>query len=167
MGSTEAEARERKDELEARSSSEFRWRNMLWMIGLDPDGFDPDLPFPDELLATPPPTSGAERLFTIARRQPMPLRELARVHATLTTDHTFVGTAEQLADFIVDWHQAGAADGFTLFPTTVLTGLASFVDHVLPILRKRGLFSTEYEGTTLRDHLGLSRPRSRYVTASA
>ena len=54
---------------------------MLWMVGLDPDGFDPDAPLPDELLAAPAPTSGAERLFAAARRERVSLRELARIHA--------------------------------------------------------------------------------------
>ena len=53
LGSTEAEARARQEELEELASPEFRWRNMLWMVGLDPESFDPDAPLPDELLAAP------------------------------------------------------------------------------------------------------------------
>jgi FMN-dependent oxidoreductase (nitrilotriacetate monooxygenase family) len=79
LASTEAEARARQDELEELASPEFRWRNMLWNVGLDPDGFDPDVPLPEELLAGPAPTSGAERLFAAARGERVPLRELAPV----------------------------------------------------------------------------------------
>jgi hypothetical protein len=59
---------------------------------------------------------------------------------------------------IADWWDAGAADGFTIMPNILPSELATFVDHVVPILRKRGLARTEYAGTTLRDHFGLPRP---------
>ena len=53
----------------------------------------------------------------------------------------------------------GGSDGFTLQPTTLPRSLELFVDHVVPILQRRGLHRTEYTGTTLRDHLGLARPK--------
>ena len=53
----------------------------------------------------------------------------------------------------------GASDGFTLQPTTSPQSLQLFVDHVVPILQRRGLHRTEYTGTTLRDHLELPRPQ--------
>ena len=166
LASTEAEARARQEELEALASSEFRWRNMLWANGLDPDGFDPDVPLPDELLEGPAPTSGAERLFAAARQEKVSLRELARIHAGMPTQLTFVGSPEQLADFIDEWWRAGAVDGFTLMPTTLPDGLLAFVEHVLPILRERGLFREEYTGTTLREHFDLPRPPNRYEAAA-
>ena len=166
LASTETEARARQEELEALASSEFRWRNMLWANGLDPDGFDPDVPLPDELLEGPAPTSGAERLFAAARQEKVPLRELARIHAGMPTQLTFVGSPEQLADFIDEWWRAGAVDGFTLMPTTLPDGLLAFVEHVLPILRERGLFREEYTGTTLREHFDLPRPPNRYEAAA-
>ena len=139
---------------------------MLWNVGLDPDGFDPDVPLPEELLAAPAPTSGAERLFAAARQERVSLRELARIHAGMPAGLTFVGTPEQLADFIDEWSTAGAVDGFTLMPNTLPDGLAAFVEQVLPILRRRGLFRTEYTGTTLREHFGLPRPPNRYQAAT-
>jgi FMN-dependent oxidoreductase (nitrilotriacetate monooxygenase family) len=166
LASTETEARARQEELEALASSEFRWRNMLWANGLDPDGFDPDVPLPDELLEGPAPTSGAERLFAAARQEKVSLRELARIHAGMPTQLTFVGSPEQLADFIDEWWRAGAVDGFTLMPTTLPDGLLAFVEHVLPILRERGLFREEYTGTTLREHFDLPRPPNRYEAAA-
>jgi FMN-dependent oxidoreductase (nitrilotriacetate monooxygenase family) len=168
LGGTEAEARERQEQLEALASPEFRWRNMLWMIGLDPDGpFDPDAPLPDELINGPAPSSGAEPVFAAARAERVPLRELARRHAGLPNSLTFVGTPEQLGGFIEGWWRAGAVDGFTLMPNTLPDGLAAFVEHTLPILRRRGLFREEYAGTTLREHLGLPRPRNRHAAARA
>jgi alkanesulfonate monooxygenase SsuD/methylene tetrahydromethanopterin reductase-like flavin-dependent oxidoreductase (luciferase family) len=76
-----------------------------------------------------------------------------------------VGSPEQIADDIERWFVAGAADGFNLNADSFPSGLEAFVDHVVPELRRRGIFRTEYTGSTLREHLGLSRPRSRYDTA--
>ncbi|MGD9831048.1 MAG: LLM class flavin-dependent oxidoreductase, partial [Hyphomicrobiaceae bacterium] len=70
----------------------------------------------------------------------------------------FTGTPEQLADLIVDWFDSGAADGFNLMPPLLPGMLDAFIAEVLPILQKRGLFRTAYEGETLRSHFGLDRP---------
>lgn len=72
-----------------------------------------------------------------------------------------IGTPEQIADEMERWFRAGAADGFSLLPDVLPGGLQDFVDGVVPILQKRGLFRTDYEGVTLRDHLGLPRPAGR------
>ncbi|MFC7646815.1 hypothetical protein ACFQX6_44400 [Streptosporangium lutulentum] len=73
-----------------------------------------------------------------------------------------VGTPEQIADRIEEWFVGGAADGFNVMPPYLTGGFDTFVEHVVPILRARGLFRTEYTGTTLRDHFGLPRPTSQY-----
>jgi FMN-dependent oxidoreductase (nitrilotriacetate monooxygenase family) len=165
LGDTAARARERHEQLEELASPEFRWRNMLWMMGLDPDGpFDPDEPLPDELVRGPAPSSGAEPVFAAARAERLPLRELARRYGGLPNSLTFVGTPEQLADFIETWWRAGAVDGFTLMPNTLPDGLTAIVERALPILRGRGLFRDEYAGATLREHLGLPRPGNRYAS---
>jgi alkanesulfonate monooxygenase SsuD/methylene tetrahydromethanopterin reductase-like flavin-dependent oxidoreductase (luciferase family) len=73
--------------------------------------------------------------------------------------HThFIGTPEQLADHVTAWQDAGAIDGFTIMGSTLPHELTAFVDHVVPILQRRGRFRTEYAGITLRDHLELQRP---------
>jgi hypothetical protein len=72
-----------------------------------------------------------------------------------------VGTPEQIADDIERWFNAGAADGFNLMPDTLPGGLQDFVDGVVPILRRRGIFRADYEGATLREHLGLARPENQ------
>ena len=63
-----------------------------------------------------------------------------------------------MAQLITSWWEADAADGFTIMPNVLPDQLTAFVDHVVPILQKRGLARTEYAGTTLRDHTGLPRP---------
>ncbi|KAG0918683.1 hypothetical protein G6F32_016408 [Rhizopus arrhizus] len=69
-----------------------------------------------------------------------------------------VGTPEQIADQMETWFRNEGADGFNLMPPALPGGIDDFVDHVVPVLQKRGLFRTEYEHSTLRGHLGLQRP---------
>jgi hypothetical protein len=71
---------------------------------------------------------------------------------------TFVGTAQTVASTIDAFVQAEAADGFILVPHVTPGGLDVFADTVVPLLQERGVFRADYEGTTLRDHLGLRVP---------
>jgi FMN-dependent oxidoreductase (nitrilotriacetate monooxygenase family) len=69
-----------------------------------------------------------------------------------------VGTPADVADLMQAWFEGGACDGFNILAPFHPKGLADFVDDVVPELQKRGIFRRDYAGTTLRDHLGLSRP---------
>ncbi|MDT5066198.1 MAG: hypothetical protein QOK02_2353 [Mycobacterium sp.] len=73
-----------------------------------------------------------------------------------------VGTPEQIADQIEEWFEARAADGFVLQGPGLPGQFEDFVEQVVPLLRKRGLFRHEYTGTTFREHLGLASPANRY-----
>ncbi|NQX29060.1 NtaA/DmoA family FMN-dependent monooxygenase [Microbacteriaceae bacterium VKM Ac-2854] len=105
---------------------------------------------------------------TLSRRQSRPqifvdlalergytLRQVLEVYLTSFGHNHFVGSAEQAADELQRWFTEGAADGFVIFPGRGLESARLLVDVVVPILRSRGLFREEYEGTTLRDHFGL------------
>lgn len=72
-----------------------------------------------------------------------------------------VGTAAQIADGLQEWFEGGAADGFNILPPTLPAGLDDFNALVIPELRRRGLFRQDYEGSTLRENLGLRRPERR------
>lgn len=74
-----------------------------------------------------------------------------------------VGSPTEVADVLEEWFTTGAADGFMIFPPRVPYGIGAFVDLVVPELQRRGLHRREYEGSTLRDHLGLSRPQNRFT----
>jgi N-acetyl-S-(2-succino)cysteine monooxygenase len=160
LGGTEAEAQARARRLEELASPEFRWQNALYTAGLDPDGFDPNRPLPAELWANgSAPSSRAEQLYAAARARPnASLREIPQPTSGGAGGTHFVGTPEQLADHMIAWQDAGAVDGFTFMGSTLPHELTAFVDHVVPILQRRGRFRTEYTGETLRDHLGLARP---------
>jgi alkanesulfonate monooxygenase len=74
-----------------------------------------------------------------------------------------LGTPEAIADQLEEWFINGAADGFNIMPPILPTGLDEFVNLVIPVLQRRGLFRTEYEGNTLRENLGLRRPVNRFA----
>ena len=78
---------------------------------------------------------------------------------------TFSGTPEQVADTLEEWADSGAADGFNVMPPVLPASLHDFVELVVPELQRRGLFRTAYEGTTLRENLGLDRPQNQFTLA--
>ncbi|WP_330234975.1 LLM class flavin-dependent oxidoreductase [Streptomyces sp. NBC_00566] len=72
-------------------------------------------------------------------------------------------TLDALPDLLADWHAEAGTDGFHLVTTTPTEELPAVIHDVVPALRTRGLFRATHTGRTLRDHLGLSRPDSRYA----
>lgn len=85
----------------------------------------------------------------------------------VTGRQNFIGSANTVAETINRLVQADASDGFILVPHVTPSGLDPFVDRVVPLLQERGVFRTEYEGTTLRDHLGLAQPSDTVRAAKA
>jgi alkanesulfonate monooxygenase len=73
-----------------------------------------------------------------------------------------VGTSKTIADEMEEWLYTNGSDGFTVMFPHLPGGLDDFVEHVIPELQRRGLFRCDYEGTTLREHLGLPRPHNRF-----
>jgi FMN-dependent oxidoreductase (nitrilotriacetate monooxygenase family) len=126
-------------------------------LGHDLSGFDLDAPVPDL------PPSGmmqghATVLMSVARRHGMTLRELRDFTSAGTGHRVVFGSPEEIADDLEEWFSAGAADGFIVKTGHVPGPFDAFVDEVLPVLRRRGLFRQDYAGRTLRDHLGFERP---------
>ena len=105
--------------------------------------------------------SGIRGLATGVRKhlgREVTVRDLAAHRATLLQGPRFVGTAETVADQMQEWFESRACDGFVLAATHLPGAFEEFVRMVVPILQKRGLFRTEYEGPTLREHLGIEQP---------
>jgi alkanesulfonate monooxygenase SsuD/methylene tetrahydromethanopterin reductase-like flavin-dependent oxidoreductase (luciferase family) len=151
---TETEARARAAELAELIHDDVARRLVQDNIGdLDLSGYDVHGPVPD-IPETNRSRSRRESMLALARREGLTIRGLAERFA----GGTVAGTPEQIADRLQEWFTAGAADGFNVsFP--YLPGPAEdFVEQVVPELRKRGLVREDYEGTTLREHLGLARP---------
>ncbi|PLR28801.1 LLM class flavin-dependent oxidoreductase [Caulobacter zeae] len=127
---------------------------------------DPDGPFPFEAAAFGANSnqSSVNRIVAAVKAENLTLRETALRFAT-PRGH-FVGAPEAVADSLQAWFEARGADGFVLFES--LPGqLEAFVDLVVPILQGRGLFRTDYEGSTFRENLGLDFPVNRYAGALA
>ena len=116
------------------------------------DGPVPDLPVPDTY------HSFARAMLDKARRESMTLRDLYNLTAAARGHWVLCGSAERVADTLERWFTTGAADGFNIMPPYFHSGFDAFVDLVVPLLQARGLFRRAYEGSSLRDHLGLCRP---------
>ncbi|MFP4905254.1 NtaA/DmoA family FMN-dependent monooxygenase, partial [Paraburkholderia sp. BR14261] len=161
IGATEAEALRRRDELVEQIPWRYSLTRLAGTLGLSPDQLDLDARLPEDL-ALPNGGNGNHTFFqaTIAeaRRGGHTVRELIRALAGGGGHRVIVGTPEQIANDIEHWFKGEAADGFNLMPDALPDGLEAFVEGVVPILQRRGLFRTEYEGNTLRSHLGLERP---------
>ena len=136
------------------------------MIGdFDLSQYPPDGPVP-ELPETNGGKSRQHLLFDLARKENLTIGQLARRIAGARGHWQVVGTAGDIADLLEERFLNGGADGFNIMPPTLPGGLTDFATLVLPELRRRGLFRTEYEGTTLREHLGLDVPRWQAQSAS-
>ncbi|MCY4366251.1 MAG: LLM class flavin-dependent oxidoreductase [Chloroflexi bacterium] len=104
--------------------------------------------------------STTDRLKKTARDENLTLRQVA-LRAT-TSRHKFIGTASQVADTMQEWLEEGGADGFMVNNSVLPVGFTDFLEMVVPILKERGIFRTEYEADTLRGNLGLTIPANRY-----
>ncbi|GIG69445.1 LLM class flavin-dependent oxidoreductase [Phytomonospora endophytica] len=170
LGDTEAEAAALEAELDRLIVPEYARDQLAKTLRVAPG----DLPLDAELPADLPSEDeieGAKSRYTLivelARRERLTVRQLIGRLGGGRGHRTFTGTPVQVADAIEEWSAAGAADGFNIMPAVLPSGLTSFVDKVVPILRERGLFRHDYEGTTLREHYGLARPANRYAKAVA
>jgi len=165
VGRTTREAVEKKALLDSLVHPESGVPNLSMRLGVDASGFDLDAPLP-EIPQTNQSQSGRDALVALARRDNLTVRQLAQL-AGGYGGLQFVGTPGLIADSMQDWLQTGAADGFNVMFHTVPAGLDEFVDLVVPELQRRGIFRREYEGVTLRDHLGLKRPANRFFPSPA
>jgi len=157
VGSTEAEAKTKLAELGALTDPVYAMKVLSERVGHDLSSYPLDGPVPE----LPPSTIMQGHAITLAetaRRRKRPVRELRDLVGISMGHKLMCGTPEQIVDEMTEWFDAGAGDGFNLLPAWFPGGFDAFVDHVVPVLQKRGLLRTEYTGHTLREHLGLSRP---------
>jgi FMN-dependent oxidoreductase (nitrilotriacetate monooxygenase family) len=160
VGETVEEAREKRARLDSLVYYESAIASLSIALGHDASRFDPDAPLP-EIPETNQSKSSRDRVVTVAKRENLTVRQLAQRlggYAGLA----FVGTPKTIADSMEEWLLGEGCDGFNVMFPYVPEGLDDFVDKVVPELQRRGLFRTEYEGTTLRENLGLPRPPNRF-----
>ena len=156
LGGTEGEARRRKDDLD-RMAGSAELRKLALRVGVRVDQLELDAPLPVELIEANYSFRGSEGFrsaaVNLATAERLTVREL--VYRNGGGHLQVVGTPGQIANKIEQWYGAGAADGFNLMIDVLPDGLGDFVDEVVPLLQKRGIFRTDFAGETLRANLGL------------
>ncbi|MEU1227277.1 LLM class flavin-dependent oxidoreductase [Streptomyces sp. NPDC005828] len=131
------------------------------LSGYDPDGPLPDIdPDPDSTLVqgrvrVADPVAVARKWRALSEAKGLSIRQTV---IESTGRQSFVGSPATVAAALEEFVATDAADGFILVPHLTPGGLDDFVDQVVPLLQERGVFRTEYTGTTLRSHLGLPDP---------
>ena len=152
LGETEAIARERAEHVNSLVDTQLGMALISGHIGVDLSRFDPDQPLSDIALE-----EGSRGSFDVILQgtaaESLTLGQAARRFATSELCPQLVGTPEMVADILTDLFQDGACDGFVLTPTTFPGMFEQFGRSVVPILQRRGVFRTEYAGSTLREHL--------------
>ncbi|MEO6064147.1 MAG: LLM class flavin-dependent oxidoreductase [Lysobacterales bacterium] len=167
IGATETEARRMIKELNDLTDPEVGRRRLSGRFGghdfshlpLDKPLAPEDFPDPGSVEAA---RSRTEVIVGLVRREKFTLRQLLAYLAGARGHFATAGTPEQIAALIEDWFNEGAADGFNLMPPILPSMLDTFIAEVVPLLQRRGLFRTVYDGNTLREHFGLGRPASQF-----
>lgn len=165
VAKTEEEARAKYDELNSYIHPSVGLNLLQQMGGFTEDlsQYDLDQPLPEHIGQRENGASRQQLILDIARKNNFTIRQLYQWIASARGHWTIIGTPEQVVDELQVWFENEAADGFNILPPTTPTSLDDFVDLVVPELQLRGLFRTAYEGTTLRENLGLKRPENQYV----
>lgn len=160
VGDTVEEARAIRAKLDSLVHYDSAIASLSIALGHDATKFDPDKPLP-HVPDTNDSKSSRERVIALADREQLTVRQLAQRlggYAGLS----FVGTAQTIADEMQEWLETDGSDGFNIMFPWLPGGLDDFVAKVIPELQRRGIFRREYEGTTLRENLGLPRPENQF-----
>jgi alkanesulfonate monooxygenase SsuD/methylene tetrahydromethanopterin reductase-like flavin-dependent oxidoreductase (luciferase family) len=172
IASSAVEAQRWSEELSALAHPEVGRKRLSGRFGghdfshlpLDTPLTPDDFPAPSSVEAA---RSRTEVILDLVRREQPTLRQLLARLAGARGHHTFTGTPEQVAELMADWFNDGAADGFNIMPPVLPAMLEVFIAEVIPLLQRRGLFRTAYEGDTLRAHYGLAAPESQFGAAAS
>ncbi|MEE4094656.1 LLM class flavin-dependent oxidoreductase [Pseudomonas viridiflava] len=162
VAETEALAREKFESFQDLVEPEVGVALLGRMLGnFDLSGYPLDGPLPELPLTDSGQRSRQKLLTELAEREHLNLAKLGRRIAGGRGHYSLIGTPEQVADALQTWFEQGAADGFNVLVPHLPGGLEDVARLLVPELQRRGLFRTEYEGTTLRENLGLQRPVNR------
>ncbi|MBQ8102812.1 MAG: LLM class flavin-dependent oxidoreductase [Afipia sp.] len=160
VGDTIEEARKKRDLLDSLVHYDSAIAGLSVILGTDASKFDPDGPLPP-IPDTNASKSGRDRLVEYAAKNNVTVRQLAQ-RVGGYGGLSFVGTPATIADQMEEWLVTNASDGFNIMFPFLPQGLDDFVDKVVPELQRRGIFRKDYEGRTLRENLGLPRPKNRF-----
>jgi len=160
VAETDEAAREKRALLDSLVHPDSGMAALSIALGTDARAFDMDAPLPD-IPETNQSQSGRQRVLERAQRENLTVRQLA-VALGGYGGLSFTGSAKTIADEMQHWLEAEACDGFNIMFPTIPGGVEDFVRLVVPELQSRGIFRKEYNGTTLREHLGLPRPPNQF-----
>ena len=163
VGDSVDEAKDKLALLDSRVHYDSAIASLSVILGTDASKFDPDGLLP-EIPETNASQSGRQRLVDAAARDKLTVRQLAQ-RVGGYGGLKFVGTAKMIADQMEEWLTARGSDGFNIMFPFLPAGLDDVVDKVVPELQRRGIFRRDYEGATLRENLGLPRPKNRFFEA--
>ena len=167
VGSTQWEAEDKFEQLQSLISSEVGLNLLATFLG-DPDIVNHPIDGPIPVLRR---TEGGKSrqalLVDLARREELTIRDLYLRIAGARGHWQIVGSPTQIADQLQERFENYGADGFNIMAPILPSGLTDFIELVVPELRRRNLFRTDYEGQTLREHLGLKRPANSFRASSA
>lgn len=167
VAETEEEAIAKHKKLNSYISPDVALAYLSNFTGLDLTGYQIDDPIPDfhgQQVDETNPNVRANIVKGIVEKNGLKtLHELYNRIAGARGHWEIIGTPSQIADQLEEWFENGAADGFNIMPPTFPQGFKDIVELVIPELQRRGLFKTEYEGTTLRENLGLKRPINPFL----
>jgi FMN-dependent oxidoreductase (nitrilotriacetate monooxygenase family) len=158
VGDTLEDAREKRARLDSLVHYDSAIASLSVALGTDVSGFDSEGPLPP-IPETNASKSSRERIIEIGQREKLNVRQLAQRVGGFA-GLTFVGTGASIADEMEHWLASDGCDGFNIMFSFLPAGLEDFVAKVVPELQRRGIFRDRYDGRTLRDHLGLPRPRN-------
>jgi alkanesulfonate monooxygenase len=161
VGDTVEEAQAKRAKLDSLVDYANAIASLSIALGHDASKFDPDRPLPDNIPESNASKSGRQRAIDLATRENLTVRQLAQRLGGYS-GLAMVGTSRTIADEMEEWLDTQGSDGFTVMFPYLPGGLEDVVEQVIPELQRRRLFRRHYEGTTLREHLGLPRPKNRF-----
>ncbi|MEM5451649.1 LLM class flavin-dependent oxidoreductase [Paraburkholderia guartelaensis] len=164
VGDSQEEAREKRERLDSFVHYDSGIASLSIALGHDVSGFEPDGPLP-EIPESNASRTARQRVVDWARDEGLTIRQLAQ-RVGGYSGLQMVGTPDSIADEMEQWLVEAGSDGFNVMFPYLPAGLDDFVEKVVPELQRRGIFRREYEGNTLREHLGLPKPENRFFAVS-
>ncbi|WP_416066877.1 LLM class flavin-dependent oxidoreductase [Rhizobium sp. ZK1] len=163
IGDSIEEARAKRLALDSLVHYDSAIASLSIALGHDASSFDPDAPLPDDIPDTNASKTGRAQVIKLAQEENLTVRQLAQRYGGYS-GLAFVGTPESIADEMERWLEEEGSDGFNIVFPYLPQGLDDVTTRLVPELQRRGLFRRDYEGTTLREHLGLPRPENRFFS---
>ncbi|EJJ24877.1 LLM class flavin-dependent oxidoreductase [Rhizobium sp. CF142] len=163
IGDSIEEARAKRLALDSLVHYDSAIASLSIALGHDASGFDADAPLPKDIPDTNASKTGRAQVIKLAQEENLTVRQLAQRYGGYS-GLAFVGTPESIADEMERWLDEEGSDGFNVVFPYLPEGLDDVTTRLVPELQRRGLFRREYEGTTLREHLGLPRTENRFFS---